>query len=817
MNFFKALFLLLLTSSLSAQLNDKHLFVDAKTNVLESIIINSDHLPSLQNHDYSTTDSISFVSNPVSPGQYQLDYKSAFGYTGDVVTTIEYFESSGSGIPTTNYTTIHFRFKTSKVILEDDYILGDGSPITIDPLLNDSTTDGPLELVKLGHIEGGSATLNPNNTLVFTPSADYGRILYFAKDALGNIESSIIQYSLEDPNLTTTKEVFTDNNGRLDLILTSAVYTVSSPANHGSLTQIGNSHLWQYEPDAGYTGLDNFSFSTTTGGLIEYTAQVLSNQNSNSYLVDDEIYIPTNGSATFDLTSNDLKSAVNIIYHSPELIDQGNGSFSYTADPDFEGDLQFEYKVLSGFNIHTAKVNIHIGRYEPIVESDIYSFDIIEDQSLSVVHNTPISEYYFEVEVDPSFGTLTILSENDEVITECDTLIGNNRLVYTPNAGYTGLDEFDIKYCTTTGVCAGIVKVDVHIQPSSYDECLCLDNCVFQGDHNDDGKVDVLDVLSLGLNTGQGGSSRTNDFTDIWTGQFSSDWGYSQLNSGVDLKCGDSDGDGYIDSQDLALLNTNYGKVSRFQSDLSLTTSDLPIMLIPQQTEVDSGVLLVIDIAVGNSTFAAIDFQGLSFSVNIDAEIMDSASVNFYLYEDNWLSYNNPTLEYAIVPQDGQIDIATSRISRSSTDGYGIIGALEFIVEDELIGFRRSDLQLPGFDINLDQIVSVNALGELLAHPSSSYRINFDKGLANASNTATNSISIYPNPTASSFVVKSSDSEIKQLSLVDLTGRIIKQNRYEDQIEIVYDIYDIVDGIYFIEITTALGTTTEKVEKISAY
>ena len=816
MKFFNAFFLLIFTYSLSAQLNEKHIYVDAKSGVLESIIVNSDYLPTLQNHDYSTTDSISFLSTPVSPGQYQLDFKSAPGYIGDAETTIEYFESSSSGIPTTNYSTIHFRFKTTKIILEDDFILGNGNSITIEPLLNDSSTDGPLELVKLGHIEGGTATLSTNNSIEFSPTADYAKILYFARDTLGNIESSIIHYSLDDSNLITTKDVFTDNNGHLELILSSDDYVIASPASHGTLTQIGDSHIWRYEPETSYAGLDNFSFSSSTGGLIEYTAQVLSNQNSNSYLVDDEIFIPTNGSAIFDVTSNDLKSVVNIFYHSPELTDLGNGSFSYTAEPDFEGDLQFEYKALSGFNIHTAKVNIHIGSYEPL-ETDSYSFDLIEGQSLSVAHNTPMSEYYFELEVNPSYGTVTILSEDDKEITECDTLTGNNRLVYTPNLGYTGLDEFDIKYCTTTGVCAGIVKVDVNILASDYTDCLCLDNCVFQGDHNDDGKVDVLDVLSLGLNTGQGGSSRTNDFTDIWTGQFSEDWGYSQLNSGVDLKCGDSDGDGYIDSQDLDVLDANYGNVSRFQSDLSLTTSELPIMLIPQQTEVDSGELLIIDIAVGNSTFGAIDFQGLAFSVNIDPEIMDSASVNFYLYDNNWLSYNNPTLEYAIVPQDGQIDIATSRISRSSTDGYGIIGAVEFIVEDELIGFRRSDLQLPGFDINLEQIVSINAMGELMTHQSSTYRINFDKGFVKTSNAPNNSISLFPNPTSNSIVVSSSNSEIKQLRLVDLTGRVIHQNQYTDQKDIDYDIYDLVDGIYFLEVTTVLGTTTQKVEKISAY
>ena len=202
----------------------------------------------------------------------------------------------------------------------------------------------------------------------------------------------------------------------------------------------------------------------------------------------------------------------------------------------------------------------------------------------------------------------------------------------------------------------------------------------------------MKDILDMALNLGQSGFDRENDFNLIWTGQQSDDWGYNQMNAGLDLKCGDADGDGYIDYNDFTDVHDNYGQVHKLVADDYAATSQIPIYFIPPSNPVDSGEWISLDIAIGTSGSPAIDFYGTAFTLNINPDIIDSSSVIFTSYDVNWLGYESPLESMYSVPQDGQVDIGITRVNNVSTDGVGIIGKLEFIVEDEVSGFKRSEL-----------------------------------------------------------------------------------------------------------------------------
>ena len=84
-----AFLMLFFSVSLSAQLNEKNVFVDVKVNETTQIEVNSLIIPTIKSHDYSLTDSIGFDPVPTSPNTYVLNYQSTSGYLGDISTVIE--------------------------------------------------------------------------------------------------------------------------------------------------------------------------------------------------------------------------------------------------------------------------------------------------------------------------------------------------------------------------------------------------------------------------------------------------------------------------------------------------------------------------------------------------------------------------------------------------------------------------------------------------------------------------------------------------------------------------------------------------------
>ena len=72
-----------------------------------------------------------------------------------------------------------------------------------------------------------------------------------------------------------------------------------------------------------------------------------------------------------------------------------------------------------------------------------------------------------------------------------------------------------------------------------------------------------------------------------------------------------------------------------------------------------------------------------------------------------------------------------------------------------------------------------------------------------------NSISLFPNPTATNFTIESK-FQLYQISIIDLQGKTVKS--FSKNLE-VYNIEDLTSGIYLINIKTEQGKTTKKLIK----
>ena len=73
-----------------------------------------------------------------------------------------------------------------------------------------------------------------------------------------------------------------------------------------------------------------------------------------------------------------------------------------------------------------------------------------------------------------------------------------------------------------------------------------------------------------------------------------------------------------------------------------------------------------------------------------------------------------------------------------------------------------------------------------------------------------NTVKVYPNPTDGKVVVSASASTIRSISVCSSTGQVLKTYSFST-VEATLDMNHLTAGVYFLKVTTDLGTTTEKV------
>ena len=798
---------------LNAQLNPKHIYINGKVDTIVNFELRSTGPLAPEVVVYPTSfDSLGF--DPLGSGVYAFTFGPSQGYLGDEQLTIRYYEPSNiPGFHLPNYTTVHYRVENSKLDCAADAFLADASAsVELDVLANDATSDGNMTISRIAHVEGGTASIS-NNKILFTSdgSSHQAYVRYFVEDDTDNIEAAVLNISIENTTLTETRYHYTNDLSSIDLYLNASDYYVSTSPSNGTLTQTG--HVWTYRANNAFNGLETIVFSHVNGGEITYNIEVLDKTDNRSFVNDDKYFVSTDGSLDFNVFDNDFLDDFPIIDHSPELTYNGDGSFSYTPPAGFTGDEVFYYKIYAAFQFHTGYITIHVDDYAPH-EAYNYEFTILNNHDLVVNHDAPITEYSFSEVTAPSNGSLIILDETGTEVLDCETISGDNTIIYTPNLDYSGTDQFTLEYCTDSGICE-TVDITVNILSSNYTDCLCLSDCVYEGDANNDGVVDVRDVLSIALNIGEGGLTRDSDFDLFWTGQTGADWGYEQLGDLEDLKSSDCNGDGYIDVSDFQAVSDNYVSVHNFVPNNVGNLTNIPVSFVPQSTDVDSGEWIFIDIYAGNISNPALDFYGLSFSLNIDPEVMDSASVIFEAAEDNWLSQYTPLETLTIVPVDGKIDMALTRINNLSVSGIGLLGTLSFIIEDETEGFKENGFaSYVARDISMTNILSVSADGEYRRHPDYVDHINVavEEFSQDDINLAQH-IELYPNPSSDILIIESDKYTIDRVQLFDAMGRLaLDQNNTYFRSQL--DISSLQEGVYFARVFAQGEVLTLKVQKI---
>lgn len=793
--------------SLIAQENPDHISVTVPLNGQESIIIESTISPTLLFVDQ--TSGWGEISAPSFLGDQMYEFVFTGGsVVGNATFTIEYYVPGPiSFIPKPQYSVLELNTVTSIVGATRDYVMID-SDLSVDVLTNDNSTAGDLELLGTVLDQDADATANGSNVDVTAlNSTDKMYAQYLVADTFATNGTSVV---VAIPNVTIdadqTKQLFTTNKSSLAFTMPGSGFTLNDTYGEtdGNLEQL-NELAYNYTPDSNFEGLDSVQFVNANGFSYTVYVKVYDKAYDNSFIRDDEVYTSKNTQITFDVYENDLKE-FSIIDYSEELEYLGDGEFTYLPPEAYYGVQNFFYTASDGLSDYTAEISIEVNDQQPF-NWYTYEFEGLANTPFVIDYQVPIEGTDWTVFNLPSNGTLNLLDEGESEEDSCYSVSGVNKVVYKPNPGFVGTDAFDLFYCTAANACHQVKTIiTVTASQDTTGACPCVDDCIWEGDANNDGKVSLLDLQKIGADMGSLVAKKENLNHGLWYGQ--------KGDTSNDAVFSDSNGDGVVTEDDVNAILENYGNLRSFSQYESLITDDYIIELEAQEESVDSGDVLHINIIAGNDEFPAIDVHSFSFALNVSADLADSSSMQMNYLKSSWLNHNDPTIDLQVVPMDGRIETAITKTSGLNSSGQGIVAVLEFIVEEEAEGFRLEEGAERLISIELTDVYASDANGKTIKLKDQLLQVPIrakEDGEENLVETK-NPTFLYPNPTSEELNIELLNGEtIQHLEVYNLNGILLDQVRNVNSTYYQLDL-DRNPGLYILHVITEKNNYTSKFE-----
>ena len=353
--------------------------------------------------------------------------------------------------------------------VDDTVDTNENTDVVIDILTNDafdaaaSPQPGTVDITL---VVNGATSLDTDTGLVtFTPTTDFSGIGSFSYEVTDNLgrTSNTADVTINvndapvanDDGATTTSETDviisvldndTDSDGTVD---NTSVVKVSDPAGGDAVLNAGGT--FTYTPDAGFDGIDTFSYTVeddgdavsntatvsilvvTTGGTA--TAPVAVNDAATT-LEDTSIQIDV---ITNDIGGGDPDPATVTIISAPANGVAGvnaDGSITYTPNQNDSGGDTLQYSVASAggafSNIATVTITVNAINDLPVALEDVLQVAPSGTVNINVRTN--------DTDVETATVDLTIISVSQP---RHGTVVNNGTDIdYTPAGAFTGTDTF---------------------------------------------------------------------------------------------------------------------------------------------------------------------------------------------------------------------------------------------------------------------------------------------------------------------------------------------------------------------------------------
>lgn len=761
-------------------------------------------------------------------------YEPAPGMIGRDTVMIEYWLPYGNGGNQTAYKVFNFLVVPSYLTAYRDYATTtENQPVDISVLENDQGNGTDLTISEVTAVNYGTAEIVSSNTKVrFTPSPGFTGLAsfnYTICDAQGSCSMTTVNINVAPNALPVYDSLFITTGKNTPIVVLTELgsdFVMTQGPENGVLDTM---ETLIYVPNPGVVGNDKIVFTNPGNNHVRVVEiRILDVPSKNTYLFNDLFNTPVNETIEeIRLLDNDMAPSVltsvgvvgypntNMGGHLTYLPAVGKGVYRYDPPANFQGVDRFTYRAKSGINgdYEYAVCYIVVNNLNPV--KPVFQITTPKNTPLVLGDHLPFSNYeYNNINYNGS-GSVVFYPGYSTITSEFgQTFSGTNMLVYEPEDGFTGEEEFEFTYCPGgTGNGCILVKVEIEVEEQQGPSCAGSD-CVWPGDANRDGTVDVRDILPIGLYMGEVGESRPQG-SPAWYGQTAADWNSLTENGlGYNPKYIDANGNGIISSQDTVAISTFYGKYHNLTPESVQTTEDLPFYLeeLDLPETIHKGDVFYVPIHLGNDTLAAINAYGLAFELTYDPVIFDA---NIYFSQTSWMNYNSPILSLTKKPVAGKIDAGYTRTSRVAGHGFGIIGVAEFIVIDDIIGTR---LNKSSTTISLRSLGLMNGSGQMSSLKGNSIAINLDSRDESNKPADLSDLKVFPNP-ASSYVTLhlngGQENRMERVILYNLVGSIVYDSGRMDAKRMQMNVSAMAPGVYTARVFTTGGQVlSTKVEVI---
>ena len=757
-------------------------------------------------------------------------YTPTQNYRGLDTFTVSY--KFGTPAPLFYFRTYFVKIDNSFITVAQDYATTTkNTAVTIDVLANDNVVSTAananisLDVTGISLLNNAaSAIVNANNQVVFTPSAGFvgnAYVNYVVCDSYGfNCATGAVSVVVSDATLPTASftRVNTSKNTAVVLLLQKSNFNISNNGKKGTATLI-NGNAFNYVPNTGFVGKDTVSFyhaGLAIGTKVEI--EVINKAAINKFAMDDYAYTPKNQGVSVNVLSNDnalfpLVGGFTQPNPSQGTVTLANGKFQFTPTNNFKGIAKFTYllnnssAVPSGNPINEwATAYVVVSNQYPA--KSVFNLSTPINTPLVLNYKVPITGYNFTIVDSTSHGALNYYAGNTTLnLPNQNAISGYNLVVYTPTSGFAGVEEFELLYCIN-GDCR-TVKFIVEVQAVTPTlPTYCVGDCVWAGDANNDGIVDMADILPIGYCQGAAGLARSNA-SNNWFGQFGNNWN-NPFMPAQDLKYIDTNGDGDVTATDTLALSNNFLKahniVAEKQQNFKATPFDLELLTPNPQI----GDYVEVDLLLGKASDKVTDLYGFTMDFNLPTQVMNEQSLTCTFYNNAWLTHNSPTLRLSKKPMDGKLYVGYTRTNGTSASGFGKVAKLGFIIDDSLDGIRDNDGNYT-VNITLQNGKTMGSDGIMYDVPEQTFSFPINTKKAKVAFEAAQ-VALSPNPTQDVLnVYINGGYEMNEYQIINLNGQTIARGKATGKGAQI-DVRDLINGIYFVKVITNGGVVTKKFE-----
>ncbi|ELC9522921.1 tandem-95 repeat protein, partial [Vibrio alginolyticus] len=644
---------------------------------------------------------------------------------------------------------------------------------------------------------GTTATATQDVTIHISPTND-------APEVTGDITA----VTAEDNSITLTQEQLLEHAVDIDGDDLSAINLSTNDEN--ATVEMNEDGSFTITPSENFYGDIEFTYDVTDGEEVVAAGLDLTVTpvNDAPEPQDQAFTVGEDGLLTFtdaDLLTGatdvegDNLTVEGVTYTGADgvLTDNGDGTYSFAPNENFNGDVNFTFDVSDGTDTTSANIDVSVTPENDPPVAGSTSYTVHEDNSITISDEQLLANSS-DIEGDVAISSVSY-SGNDGVL----EINGDGTYTFSPNENFTGDVSLDVVVVDEDGAVdtttAGITVLEVNDPPiagtTSYtideDEVITISSEQLLANASDvEGEV-ALDSVSY--------SGSEGIFTDNGDGTFS--FAPNQNFNGevnLDVVVVDEDGATASTTANIDVLPINDAPVSgdlaySVDEDNSITLSQEQLLV--QATDVEGDALTASNLVVdGDATVTAND-DG-SFTITPDANFNGDIDITFDI---------NDGTDTIVATADLTVN-PVNDLPQPEDQAFtiGEDGVLTFTDQDLLDGATDID----GDDLSVEGVTYTGADGVLTDNGDGTYSfapnenfngdVNFTFDVSDGTDTVTANIDVSVTPENDPPVAGSTSYTVHEDNSITISNEQLLANSSDVEGEVAIDSvsYSGADGVF---------------------